>query len=343
MLLVLAVGSSFSLDGIQQQAETARWPTVSGTILELDVPRVNAQSLLRYSYVVDGEQYEATRSCEKVAANIELVELVSDADVGDPIDVYFNPDKPEESVLIPGVKFASWFGLLCVIGSPGLLIYGSIKLWRSQRSQFDMRANIERQAQDNAGAHEPRVKRLRCVPIRMHPVLIACLTTLVYTLIFLGIAVAGDWGFQIWRLDWSVALAVSFSLAALAGIYDCWHTVSGNNRGRWDLVIDRQAGRIQLPATCAWSEPLWVNIDDVVGLSVELLRPRVRRQINHLAPYKLVLRFQQGEEHSIPVTNVTDRRELEVLFEWMADSIGIDELGTPPGVTTSQSSFEMAV
>ncbi len=103
------------------------WPTVSGTVLSSQVdedydsedgytyyPRVT------YQYNVDGQVYESDRVFFGADNTPEedAYAIVAQFPAGSMVTVYYNPDKPKQSVLMPGDEYAPGF----------LIIFGVISL-----------------------------------------------------------------------------------------------------------------------------------------------------------------------------------------------------------------------
>lgn len=105
-------------DGIN----SLQWPTVTGTILEAEATRIAGaqagpgwQVRVRYQYQVDDQEYSADRlrfsrqlgGRTQVQAGDELLPYV----LGGPILVYYDPNRPGRSVIVPGPDPRAWFGL----------------------------------------------------------------------------------------------------------------------------------------------------------------------------------------------------------------------------------------
>lgn len=94
-----------------------RWPVVPGEVVqyEVDVRQLDTGSLytpgLVYRYEVGGRRYEGTRIDffsqrsfqSQSAADAVLAPYRRGA-----LTVHFNPERPAESVLVPGVSAATW-------------------------------------------------------------------------------------------------------------------------------------------------------------------------------------------------------------------------------------------
>lgn len=116
VILIGAGAFMFLWGGSQrtQAAVSADWPTAPGTVLESevevipgtpDLPTDSYQPLIRYSYVVDGQEYLGSRvsfGLHDSRDREEVESTVAEYPVGGTIDVAYDPEKPSESVLEPG-------------------------------------------------------------------------------------------------------------------------------------------------------------------------------------------------------------------------------------------------
>ena len=114
---------------MQRLAEASRsWPTAEGTVVasEVVVTRGKGKTYtaqVRYSYQVGGAPYGSDRiqfgssGTDQKVANA----TVADHPVGKRVKVYYNPGKPAQAVLVPGVTgkwltFVLWFCAVMFIG-----------------------------------------------------------------------------------------------------------------------------------------------------------------------------------------------------------------------------------
>ena len=111
------------------------WETVEGTVTQSEVKsksggrgsgRTYMQSI-HYDYTVDGKQYTGDRYCFVPfysSDSSRARKIVAEYPVGSVVKVYYSPDVPEDSVLIPGphagVYFFPAFCLIFVLVPLGL-------------------------------------------------------------------------------------------------------------------------------------------------------------------------------------------------------------------------------
>lgn len=104
-----------------------RWPTVQGEIVSIDMGiKHTVRELLyvpkvRYRYTVDGKDYENSRidvTSQRMFYSQSAASAVLMAyRVNGPVTVHYNPRRPKQSLLNPGISVASWIvtGLVIVL------------------------------------------------------------------------------------------------------------------------------------------------------------------------------------------------------------------------------------
>jgi hypothetical protein len=112
------------------------WPTVQGRIvsMKMDVTRIQFGELytpgLTYRYRVDGKDYEGNRidltSQRKFSTQSGANAVLEDYRPDGAVAVYYNPIRPTDSLLKPGVSTATWMitGLIVLL----LSLFLSIQL-----------------------------------------------------------------------------------------------------------------------------------------------------------------------------------------------------------------------
>lgn len=113
----IAIGLLFPVMGVidhQRGQASESWPNVQGEVIsERHRLRKNRYSIF-YAYEVDGVRYENSRVNfqNDKASKKEMVERY---DKGARLPVYYDPQDPDESVLVPGAK-ASGLAIRIVAG-----------------------------------------------------------------------------------------------------------------------------------------------------------------------------------------------------------------------------------
>jgi len=118
-LVILMVSCVFvaTIYGYIQGTTSSRWPTANGTIVSSIVKKTvrptqegnktaySAQVV--YKYPVNNRQYSCDRVSIGKSAYAEAT--VKKYPTGKAVTVYYNPDKPQEAVLEPGLKWGDYW------------------------------------------------------------------------------------------------------------------------------------------------------------------------------------------------------------------------------------------
>lgn len=146
-VILLLLGGIFTTIGIivglvvgkpilDQAKATEQWPQTEGEILESELQESSGDQGTMYSahvvyrYALDGGEFESNRiwygGVYSTSDRSEMFEIVKQYPVGKTVTVYYSPDSPSESVLIPGAYVLSH--VLYVIGLVFLGIGGFLLL-----------------------------------------------------------------------------------------------------------------------------------------------------------------------------------------------------------------------
>ena len=105
----------FSYNAYVTRMESKTWPTVGGVIVKSEIEEqtsttgdgankkntVKSLPKIAYQYQVDGQSHKNTRiSFSSSSGNAQ--QIVARYPKGKPVQVYYNPDKPKQAVLVPG-------------------------------------------------------------------------------------------------------------------------------------------------------------------------------------------------------------------------------------------------
>lgn len=121
--MLLALGwFVFSVYGDVKAVQTLFWPSAGGTVISGEVAIVHSSKgaskskpVIRYSFVVDGVEYESDRYSSTMArgSSFWAKEVIDKHPAGSSITVYYNPENPAKSVLDRGFqKDDVWMTLL---------------------------------------------------------------------------------------------------------------------------------------------------------------------------------------------------------------------------------------
>lgn len=147
ILVLLLIGSVFTIIGIvaglvfgkpmlDEAKASEHWPQTQGEIIEseLETSRGDNGTMygahVVYRYSLDGGEFESDRiwfgGDYSTSNRSEMFEVVKQYPVGQAVTVYYSPDQPSESVLMPGAYTSSY--ILFAIGMVFLGIGGSLLL-----------------------------------------------------------------------------------------------------------------------------------------------------------------------------------------------------------------------
>ena len=148
-------GFALGIADAKKGYESKSWPTAEGKILSTEIEARKSTSrdsrtrrertttsyhgVVKYEYLVSGQTHQSDRiSYKSYGGSQEHAKMVVAAyPVGSPVTVHYNPGKPAESVLEPGVGWASFMGPL-IWGSPFviaiLVVGGMIVRARNKRA-----------------------------------------------------------------------------------------------------------------------------------------------------------------------------------------------------------------
>ena len=141
-IVLLAVGVTLTLlipISISKGRKSKTWPTTRATVVSADVEEkheydedgdkhVYYYPRIHYDYQVDGQFYNGFRYklLEVSMSRRKAHEFISNFLTGDILTVYYDPEKPIESVLQPGEQ--KYLYVFFVIGI-GLTIFSLVKLF----------------------------------------------------------------------------------------------------------------------------------------------------------------------------------------------------------------------
>lgn len=138
--MLLAAGwFVFSVYGDVKAVQTLFWPSADGTVISGEVAVVHStkgasksKPIIRYSYSVDGQEYESDRYSSTVArgSSFWAKEVVDQHPAGSAIKVYYNPENPAKSLLDRGFQkddLVMTFLSLGILAMLGYVLKGQLK------------------------------------------------------------------------------------------------------------------------------------------------------------------------------------------------------------------------
>ncbi|MGN8224473.1 DUF3592 domain-containing protein [Gracilimonas sp. BCB1] len=101
----------YAVRNLRRAKQSEGWPVVNGELLSvelwgkrnIDGQMKDAEKLsVQYEYSVRNKVYTGTAVAFYTLMYPETTEFADNNSADSPVDVYYNPDEPSESVLIPG-------------------------------------------------------------------------------------------------------------------------------------------------------------------------------------------------------------------------------------------------
>jgi Protein of unknown function (DUF3592) len=136
LFLVAGIGVMYAaLNRGLNQRSTSSWFQTPGTVLEFNSKRAENEkrsSPIAYRYEVDGKTYRSDRVAFVDKNNIDYndwLRLVNGLPESGAIQVFYNPQNPEESVLKTGDYSTSWDGLGFGAGFAGFAAFWMVGWW----------------------------------------------------------------------------------------------------------------------------------------------------------------------------------------------------------------------
>lgn len=117
----VAVGSIIFPD-LERGWRSRSWPVTQGVLAQKELVHGRGRNLVvRYDYAVDGTEHSGSRVSYVGAASRSAVGQLL---VGRPVAVSFDPERPGESVLFPGVVSWRSFMALLLVAFPLVAVCG---------------------------------------------------------------------------------------------------------------------------------------------------------------------------------------------------------------------------
>jgi hypothetical protein len=253
---------------------------------------------IKYKYAVAGKEYSGNRYRfgQDSSNDHSAQRIVTEHPVGKQVSVYYDPDRPSEALLRPGLEGSDLFmamfllpfnlvmlGLWSVIGGwvwarAVALPAGGVKVW-----------------DDGFQA------RVRLPPVQ--PFLAAAIVAAVTAFVATFVVGFGFGGFHPSMSVMCVVWAAILASGLLAYAANRWKLV----RGDWDLVIDATDQQVTLPRTMGRKTDIVVRARDIASVEVQRVEKRGSRRDTIVT------------DRFVPTLTVTDRSGAtrhEKLGEW---------------------------
>ncbi len=106
----------FGAVGFFKAVASHHWPTTNGTVVSAQVIRPSGKSTkyiaeIGYTYQIGGKEYSSKNYKATSARGTSgwAKQVVDQHPVGSVVTVHYNPDKPEEAVIEPGLQSDNYF------------------------------------------------------------------------------------------------------------------------------------------------------------------------------------------------------------------------------------------
>lgn len=198
-----------------------------------------------------------------------------------------------------------------------------------------------------------QTQRVRLVPGNFTPLTagVACCAMMV-AISFLFIQVGTHW-----RGPVLVKAGIALGIGLAAGIFDYFHTRLGVDRGRWDLVLDKANGTLQLPAQGAFGEPVSIKLNKVARCRLEtILEPDREEGGRGVYRLSVVCRHPYGDhqngtsreeftDHAFIQSN--DKFQLKSIARWLGDfldmNLELDEVAVDSSLISARQELALSM
>lgn len=143
----VAVGVA-ALGGIYLAHVSMQWPATEGKIVDSNVGASSGSGpatyspKVRYTYTVDGRTYEGNRiyfAGIRMASSHDYARKLAGRFLpGRAVNVYFDPDNVERSVLLPGVRTEHWLNFLV---SGAFIAFALLGMYMDRRYAMKRKVN----------------------------------------------------------------------------------------------------------------------------------------------------------------------------------------------------------
>ncbi len=141
-LLPLLVGVALSFINFRKAVVSKKWPTTIGTVVSSDVKRPSGkntkyEAVVKYSYRVDTTEFLSDNLKMLAARGTSewAKEKVSKFPVSSELRVFYNPKKPKDSVIEPGLQKDNFIYLFGSAFFSALVIFALTKMTRTSSKE----------------------------------------------------------------------------------------------------------------------------------------------------------------------------------------------------------------
>ncbi|MFN3407848.1 MAG: DUF3592 domain-containing protein [Limisphaerales bacterium] len=311
--------------GLWRQARTANYAETTGMVTHSAVTShrgskggVNYGVDIRYTYAVEGQTFEGrryrhgafNRSSDRKWAD----QAVATHAVGNPTTVFYDPRNPAEAVLHRGFLGSDVFVALFLLPFNAVML----GLWSVPAGMLWRRW---RRPEAGGVVWQDDGLRFRVRLPRWSPWLAGLAATGLGA--FLSIFIVGlSSGF---RPGLGTAVGTLLTVLGL-GLAAAWWTWREQNDGRMDLVVDRLARTVELPATHGRKSRRTLPADALSGVTVETLTRRGRKGRTTVT-FAVHLHAQGRAEKLV---EWMDEARANAFADWLRGQLPMGEPAAPP-------------
>ncbi len=305
------------------------YPSVAGTMTQSEVVQANGSNgafasrpHLKYSYLVNGQNFVGERLSYLGAGLLDSFSarrLVQERPVGQKVDVFYNPNCPEESVLERQLDGGPLF--LALFWAPFNVVMVGGWWWVFHRTRKDSRLPMRRQGDCWL------VRRFHGQPFVMALIVVGGLS---FIWVFGG--AFGGWSQNL--LATTSAWIVILSVAVLA----YWHTVLSANSVPPSLIINEHLRTLTWPADAVSTREFTIAASQLRSINIDESPPR-DAQTDSRPDYSVRLAFET-EDGQIQerVALKTDKTiDAESLAEWLHAWAGLGQSVSPPAINPKEA------
>ncbi len=241
--------------GIVRQIRANSYPHVAGEITKSEVERKGGHWDLhfRYIYRIDGIEYDAsTYRFLRAWSNEKAERIVKSLPPGQIVDVYYDPRRPGDALLQPGLIGSDLFSAMATIPFAAVMYIG---WWRAFR-KWRFRATGGVPIRDDG-----TIARLGPSPLDPVAAAVFAAGIAAFPLLFVMMIFGSEISFSIAVIPWLLVLA--------AAVSSCILSIRRALSGVRELVIDRANERLTLPVMADRPKPLTIPWWSIVGVEIE--------------------------------------------------------------------------
>jgi Protein of unknown function (DUF3592) len=300
-----------------RQWDSQYYQAVSGRVVDSQVTvhhgkGTSYSAQIDYTFEVAGREFTNNRirygatTSDPASANA----MVNAHPDGSAIQVYYNPRRPEESLLSPGLNGTDL--TMALFLTPFNAVMFSLWRWVGGALRRRMSPQVAGGVRIIRGGMATRAR----LPA--------------YDAVLLGLGTAGGLGF-FWTIFLAivahmnppvsfVSLVIGVTVAAGLGVY--FRRRHQENSGIFDLVIDPSARTLGLPQTHGRRQAMTIGLGDVKSLTVEKIAHRGGRGGTSYS-YAPTLHLRGEKAGPQKLGDWTDKLKAEGFAEWLRKELGI--------------------